>query len=92
MLDYNIQATAVMMEADGNISLVLLDGTVIPASPENLERAESLWLRVDSEVDLKMDQELFDDAMKLRKQRQRLRPRLTKLNSNALLRLRLTRL
>ena len=55
------------MEADGNISLFLPDGTVILALPENRERAASLWLKVDSEVDLKMDRELIEDAMKIEK-------------------------
>ena len=55
------------MEADGNISLFLPDGTVVLALPENRERTASLWLKVDSEVDLKMDRELIEDAMKIKK-------------------------
>ena len=53
------------MEADGTIRLMLPDGTVIPASPENRERAERLWLTVDREVEVRINKELLTDEVKI---------------------------
>lgn len=55
------------MEPDGNINLLLPDGSVLPASPENRERAAYLWMTIDNEVDVKIDKELIEDEIKTEK-------------------------
>ena len=51
------------VNANSDVYLFLPDGTILPASSANRQRAEKLWLSMDSEIDLNVNVELSDDCI-----------------------------